>query len=98
MDDLRKLHIVIPHRYPHCIQSQFPNPNSSMKLLHAATLTFSMPAAGPGVVGGTSLYRVTRKCCEGGMSLSSKACGMPPCSTPTRIMDNSCGHDQHAVQ
>jgi hypothetical protein len=62
-----------------------------MKLLHAAALTFSIPAAGPGVVGGTSLYRVTRKCCEGGMALSSKACGKPPCSTPTRIMDNSCG-------
>ena len=55
---------------------------------HAATLPFSMPAAGPRVVV-ISSKRVTRRCCEGGTACSSKACGIPPCNTPTRIMDKS---------
>lgn len=62
--------------------NRFPHP-------HAATLPFSMSAAGPRVFV-ISSKRVTRRCCEGGTACSSKACGIPPCNTPTRIIDNSC--------
>jgi hypothetical protein len=48
------------------------------------------------MVVGISSYRVTRRCCEGGILLSSKACGIPPCNTPTRIIDSSWGHGKSA--
>jgi hypothetical protein len=52
-----------------------------------AILPFSVPTV-PSVVD-ISLYRVMRRCCEGGMAFSSEACGTPPCKIPTRIIDSS---------
>jgi hypothetical protein len=77
------------HTSPYSFRFQLPGLLTRQKALHAATLPFAMPAAGPGVAV-ISLKRVTRRCCEGGMFFSSKACGIPPCNTPTRIMDSSC--------